>query len=155
MLIRFVEDDDVKMFDLVMEDAEPDTYEEIWMRSAVYLPAEMANVFLSECLTPRRALVKLSGLCNTTKNPGDFKILIDWLRVACMEDAKVAIQRGQNPTVTIMDDELVTRLLRTAKADLPDWNQQAQDTEEVPPTTPGLPNAGPPIEMWEHMFSGF
>jgi hypothetical protein len=40
-----------------------------------------------------------------------------------MEDGTVAIQRGhQNPTVPLLDDELVTHLLCTAKSDLPGWN---------------------------------
>jgi hypothetical protein len=77
-----------------------------------------------------------------------YRGVIDWLRVACMEDGKVAIQRGQNPTVPLLDDELVAKLLRMAKNDLPAWTR----TDTPPPTLPALGAPGPPIEIWERMF---
>jgi hypothetical protein len=146
MMLAFVKNDDLQIFEHITLDAAENTYEEVWTRSAVYLPVELASAFLAERLTPRRALMKVNSFCNFTESPEDYNILLDWLRIACMEDGKVAIQRGQNPTVPIMDDELVTRLLRTATTDLPDWNL----AEAPAPVTPT--NVVPPLDAWERMF---
>jgi hypothetical protein len=74
-------------------DAAESTYDTVWTRSATYLPAAMTKEeFLEGRLTPRGALIKVDGICVAEASHDDLCLLINLLRVACMEDGKVAIQ---------------------------------------------------------------
>jgi hypothetical protein len=104
---------------------------------------EMVTEFLGETFTPRGALIMIDHLLEAGGSREEHQILTEWLHVACMEDGKVAIQRAQNPTVPLSDEELVKCQLQVANQDLPPWNTPTTRNTEPLETTQA------PWDVWE------
>jgi hypothetical protein len=89
LLLAFVNNEGLQTFEPITLDAAADTYNEVWTHYTRYLPAKLMSAYLIKRIMPREALINVNSLCSIKGNDhAEYKVVIDWLCVACMEDGK-------------------------------------------------------------------
>jgi hypothetical protein len=125
-LLQFHANDTLQRLPAVSDDVPEDLCEIIKTRHAMYVPAELASLFLEGRLTPREALIATHSALVPIEGLDTFKPLVDWLRAAATEEGAAIIERAQPPATPLMDGILQGRLVRIVRQDLPDWNKLAR-----------------------------
>jgi len=72
--------------------AEDDRFEEVNTRQAMFVPSELAALFLEKSLTPKQAYFRVEKVVEDNDLETENKPLLDWLKVACMQDGPTKIQ---------------------------------------------------------------
>ena len=67
-------------------------FDEVNTRQTMSVPSEVAVLFLEKSLTPKQAYFRVEKVVEDNDLETENKPLLDWLKVACMQDGPTKIQ---------------------------------------------------------------
>lgn len=130
------------LLEAVPNDAPVGTYKEVLLRRAMYVPPELAGLFLTGPITALRALTDihqtLGGSNEELVSP--YQPLVDWLRAVATEGGMPLVEYAAAPVGVPLTPELTKRLLSLVRNDLPDWHAPPPRAE-TPAQLPGESSA--------------
>ena len=122
-----------------VETAAPEgTYDRVQTRKSIYLPARFAGLVWGQTVTPATLFTNIhSAIADAGLDPAAYQPLVDWLRVACVQNGKGTLERSTPLVPLPSTTELVEKVRGVVRGDLPGWTQATPAAPEEADPAPG------------------